>query len=58
MHDGTDTGGESIRPLERGDICLLVHVVEGLTILFPDLDAGLGRIDEVLGGLDDGGKDS
>lgn len=54
MHNGTDTGGESIRPLERSDICLLVHVVENLLLLFPDLDARLGRIDEVLDSLDGG----
>lgn len=58
MHNGTDPGGESIRSLEWGDICLLVHVVEGLLVLIPDLDAGLGRVDEVLDGLDGGGKDS
>lgn len=58
MHDRTDTGGESIRPLERSDICLFLHVVEGLTIFLPDLDAGLGGIDEVLGSLNGRGKDS
>lgn len=58
MHDGTDPGGESIRSFERSDICLLVHVVEGLLVLVSDLDAGLGRIDEVLDSLNGGGKDS
>lgn len=31
--------------------------MESLLVLVPDLDTGLGRIDEVLDSLDGGGKD-